>query len=188
MARLSAAPPDHTAGMNPRDVLRYCPRCGADAFRSENGHRFGCSACDFVFFLNNAAGVGVIVEHGDGRILVVERARDPGKGLLDWPGGFVDPGEGFEDCLHRELREELGAEVASYRYLCSHANTYTYRDLTYRVADAFYVARVANIDALSAQDDVAGFKLVDPGDLDPDRFAFVSARYALTRYRESLPK
>ena len=54
-------------------------------------------------------------------VLVAVRARNPGKGLLDLPGGFVDPGESLEVALYRELQEELGFDMAGQlcRYLGS---------------------------------------------------------------------
>jgi bifunctional NMN adenylyltransferase/nudix hydrolase len=43
-----------------------------------------------------------------GHILLIERGRIPGKGLLALPGGFVEPGERIREGAIRELREETG--------------------------------------------------------------------------------
>ena len=48
----------------------------------------------------------------DGRVLIAQ--RPPGKpmaGLWEFPGGKAEPGERLEQCLIRELREELGIVV-----------------------------------------------------------------------------
>jgi mutator protein MutT len=47
-----------------------------------------------------------------GKLLITQRpsAAHLG-GLWEFPGGKREPNESFEDCLHRELKEELGIEV-----------------------------------------------------------------------------
>jgi len=49
----------------------------------------------------------------DGRVLMAQRPEGKSlAGLWEFPGGKMEPGETPEDALIRELREELGIEVA----------------------------------------------------------------------------
>ena len=47
----------------------------------------------------------------DGRVLLVRRARSPGKGFYSLPGGRVEFGETLHTALHREIDEETGLRV-----------------------------------------------------------------------------
>jgi 8-oxo-dGTP diphosphatase len=51
--------------------------------------------------------VGAIIIR-DGKVLLVKRKDQPGKGLWAIPGGKVELGESLEDAVHREIREETG--------------------------------------------------------------------------------
>jgi len=55
-------------------------------------------------------GIGALIFE-DGKILLVERAKDPLKGYWSLPGGILETGEKLEEGIRREVREETGLEV-----------------------------------------------------------------------------
>jgi 8-oxo-dGTP diphosphatase len=55
--------------------------------------------------------VGALVHDDDGRLLVVRRGREPGRGLWSVPGGRVEPGESDGVAVEREVLEETGLHV-----------------------------------------------------------------------------
>jgi ADP-ribose pyrophosphatase YjhB (NUDIX family) len=61
-------------------------------------------------------GVGALIIH-QGKILLVERGREPLKGWWSLPGGAVETGERLEYALRREVREETGLEVEDLHLL-----------------------------------------------------------------------
>jgi 8-oxo-dGTP diphosphatase len=58
--------------------------------------------------------VGAVVHH-EGRLLVVQRGHEPGRGLWSVPGGRVEDGETLEAACAREVREECGIDVVVVR-------------------------------------------------------------------------
>src|SRR5262249_9987500 len=46
-----------------------------------------------------------------GRLLLIRRGHDPGRGLWSIPGGRVESGETDHEAVIRELREETGLDV-----------------------------------------------------------------------------
>src|SRR5271167_3013436 len=64
----------------------------------------------------------------DGKLLITQRhAGAHLGGLWEFPGGKREPGEPLEECLRRELREELGIEVAVGNLLESLSHEYSDR-------------------------------------------------------------
>jgi 8-oxo-dGTP diphosphatase len=55
--------------------------------------------------------VGGLAYDDRGRLLLIKRAHDPGKGLWSVPGGRVEPGEDDAAALAREMAEETGLVV-----------------------------------------------------------------------------
>jgi ADP-ribose pyrophosphatase YjhB (NUDIX family) len=161
--------------------LAYCGRCGEAAASTPagSGGPFRCVACGFTLFFNSASAVAAIISRPDGRALFIRRAKDPGKGMLGMPGGFVDPGENAEQAIVREVREEVGLELRDVRYSSSHANRYLYAGVTYHTLDLFYTGRVDDPDRAAALDAVDAIAWMDPLTVPLEEIAFDSMRAAL---------
>ncbi len=55
--------------------------------------------------------VGAVIVRADGRLLLIQRGNEPGRGLWSLPGGRVEPGESDEEAVAREVAEETGLTV-----------------------------------------------------------------------------
>ena len=166
---------------HPLSSFSYCPRCGQKGLEHVHGRAIHCPSCDLTYFHNVASAVACFVLDEAGRILTVRRARDPEKGTLDLPGGFVDPEETVDDAVRRELREETGLEATEVRLLFSIPNVYPYSGVDVYTADLFYLTRVKSFDGATAMDDAGELVIVDPADLRPEAFGLRSIRAGVER-------
>lgn len=160
--------------------LRYCPDCGRDNFIFDGIKKYHCNFCGFEYYFNSAAAAVAVVTEND-HLLTVVRARDPHEGMLDLPGGFVDPGESSEQALYRELQEELSVRPVSHEYFLSASVCYPYAGVEYSVCEIFYRCKFADISAMRANDDVAEIRWVPLAELDIDAFAFTSAKWVIEK-------
>lgn len=173
-------------------LIQYCPACGAKAFVPNSPKSFLCGECDFILYFNAVAAVAAIIE-SEGDILLAVRGKNPGLGLLDLPGGFIDHQETVEDALIRELQEELGLDVGPREslypcYLGSFPNSYTYRGITYETADMFYHIIIDQKPCLKADDDVAELVWVPQHKIPMDKIAFPSIRNILGLYQKRVDR
>ena len=141
-----------------------------------------CGACGFSFYLNTTCATAAFLRRPDGKVLFIRRAKEPARGKLAIPGGFVDAGETAEDGLRREFMEEVGLRIGEIVFLCSHPNQYHYKGLTYPVLDFFFTARSAGDEKPESLDAVESFCWLDPAAVKPEEMAFPSMVYALAVY------
>ncbi len=95
-------------------VNNFCPRCGhALELRPVEDQRVRpvCPSCGFIVYLNPPIAVGVVASNGDGRIVLVRRGENPGRGLWGLPAGFMEIDETTEETARRECLEETGLQV-----------------------------------------------------------------------------
>ena len=162
------------------EAFEFCPRCGARRASEAGAIPFHCEACGFDFFFNPPPATGVLICDREDRLLLIERARDPAKGKLGLPGGFVDPHETIEEAARREAKEEVNLDVHSLRYLASFPNIYIYKGIDIPVVDLFFTGAVNSFDELSPEEgEVRGWKFYRKNEIDLDRIAFPSVRSAI---------
>lgn len=81
-----------------------------------------------------------IIENTRGEILIAKRSEHKSQGgLWEFPGGKVEAGESAEECLRRELREEMKIEIQPYAYFGTYEHDYgtaTIRLIAYK---SYYV-------------------------------------------------
>ena len=77
----------------------------------------------------------------DGKVLIAKRKKGwRFAGKWEFPGGKIEPGETPEECLRRELREELGIETEIGDFLCSSTYAYSHATVELLVYRAIHTA------------------------------------------------
>lgn len=168
---------------HPINVIKFCPRCGSKAFKTkDNGRSFNCEECHFNYYLNNSAAVACLIFNTDGKLLLARRAVEPAKGMLDLPGGFVEPMESAEDAVVREIKEELGILVTNAAYLASFPNEYVYSGFSVFTVDLAFVCKVDDLTTLVPADDVSEVEFVFPKDVKKEELCSKSMADIISFY------
>src|SRR4029077_9924086 len=96
---------------------QYCGACGAATVARASERSRECPACGLVAYPRLAPGVMGLVRRK--RELLLARSPRFAKGVYSALAGFVEPGETREQCLEREVYEEVGIRVRDVRYFAS---------------------------------------------------------------------
>ncbi len=166
-------------------MFNYCPSCGSREIYFDNIKKFRCEACSFTFFQNVAAAAAAILEY-DGKIIAIKRGQEPKKGMLDLPGGFLDPKETAEDGLKREIKEELNIELGELKYLGSYPNIYIYKGVLYHTCDLFFHSKINVLPEDFDQTEIEELVLIDPKEIPMDKFAFESTKAGVELFKQNI--
>jgi NADH pyrophosphatase NudC (nudix superfamily) len=170
------APPLGDLGVDPINHYKFCPRCALPGNFDSIRNSFNCPSCGFHFFLNAAAAVTALIFDSDDKLLVVKRGIEPALGMLDLPGGFVDPGESAEHAIVREISEELNLTPSSITFFGSFPNKYPFSGCNVDTVDMVFTLKVDSFTGIKCMDDVADVEFLPLEEIDLDSIAFHSTK------------
>ena len=164
---------------HPLSQFHFCPKCGSSRFEINNFKSKKCEECGFVYYFNSSASTAIFMTDENNRLLVARRAKEPAKGTLDLPGGFVDLYETGEEAAKREVLEETGLQINKIQYLFSLPNVYVYSGFEVHTLDLFFQTQIASSSKFCAHDDVAELFFISKEDIQLDLFGLTSIRKAV---------
>jgi len=161
------------------EAIRFCAQCGGPMesrlLKATEPERLVCTQCSFVHYVDPKVAVGTIITDGQGRIVLVRRAIEPGYGKWVFPGGFIDRGETVEAAALREAREECGLDIRLDRLV----NIYSYPGVA--VIIIAYAATMTG-GCLGCDDEGLEAQLFEPEQIPWEELAFRSTREALEEF------
>jgi len=98
-------------------MIQFCSHCASSLEKLPETTEKKCPQCEKSFFPKLSPAVLVCIQRGD-EILLARGPQHPPE-MYTILAGFIDLGESAEETVHREVREEVGLEVANLKYFGS---------------------------------------------------------------------
>ena len=127
-------------------------------------------------------------------ILLVRRGVEPYAGYWDMPGGFIENGEDPRDALHREIREELAAEITVSELFTAEVDTYPREGVPESASNTLCLYYICALDgteatetALTPADDITECRWFTLDEF-PENIAFEGNSRALEKLKRRFAK
>ncbi len=147
---------------------RYCGQCGHPLELKSDERCLQCPSCGFSSYPRISPAIIVSIEK-EGKILLARAGRFPGK-MYSVLAGFVEPGESLEECIQREIKEEVGIEIKNIKYFKS--QPWPFPDSLMIAFTSEYAGGELSIDKN---------ELVDAGWYSPEKFPMIPGKLSIAR-------
>lgn len=138
---------------------QFCGRCGGPMQQAPQERAMQCARCNIPLYPRIAPCVITLVTKGP-LMLLARNARFP-RPMYSTLAGFIEAGESAEDTLRREVREEVGVEVAKLSYFDSQPWPFPSQLML------GYFAQYASGEITPDMDEIAEADWYHPSDLPP---------------------
>ena len=98
--------------------FRFCGRCAAETVALPGEHARLCERCQLINYPRISPAIITAVIKGN-QILLARGLKFSDKQMFSVLAGFLEPGESLEECVRREVFEEVGIGVTNVRYFKS---------------------------------------------------------------------
>ncbi|GLX89226.1 NADH pyrophosphatase [Pseudomonas weihenstephanensis] len=153
---------------------RFCGNCGQAMTQVPRERAMHCALCELRSYPRISPSMIVLITRGDEVLL----ARSPRfvPGVYSTLAGFAEPGESAEDCLIREVREEVQLEVKNIEYVGSQCWPFPHSMML-----GFH-AQYASGDIVPQADEIEDAQWFNVHDLPPLPASRSIARYLIDLY------
>lgn len=161
--------------------FQFCPACGGNLDKKQS-NLLVCEKCNLHYYINPKPTNAIIIENELGEVLLVKRAIDPKKGMLDLPGGFIDIDETLEESMTREIKEELGISMVDFKYYNSFYDEYEHGKISSRSLCMVFLGKINSQEKITPGDDAATCKFYKKESIPFEKMAFKNMRAVLENY------
>lgn len=167
--------------------INFCCRCG-EKLALVNNSSWRC-ANSHSTFLSPTPTAGVFLLNNRSEVVLSRRGIQPGKGMLDSIGGFIDSKESAEEAIIREIEEETGLTTQDYEPLqifCTAPSIYRYENEDKLVLSIFFWSRLLPHARPIAKDDVAEIVTSLPDEVQIDEFYGEDVKSGFLKFKQML--
>ena len=173
--------------MHSLSVFNFCPKCGSGSFIPSSDISKKCEDCGFEYYKPVSVATVALIFDETGKLLVTRRQKDPCKGKLGLPGGFVDIGETIEEGVVREVKEETNLGVSVERYMFCVPNTYMYSGFDVKTLDFVLSCKMKNVAGMMAdKTEIADLSFISIDELNIEDFGFLSMKEIIRKVKKGI--